>query len=214
MSSVPLLWRIVVPCLVATALTASRAAAETAPAEVPSPFEPGDEATPTAEATPAAVTPQVGETSPFPAATPAPAPAPAQSPPQPVVVQSPMPVPAAIAARPSRGIGALAVGIALLGVSAVPFGIGGGLWPHWDGCAWDGDTYECGHTGAYLASMLLFGFASAIALGGIILIPIGAVRLARSRRSEPGGAWLGSISPFASPWSDGGAVFGVAGRLP
>ena len=129
----------------------------------------------------------------------------------PVYVEAPAPVPFA-APRRASGMRTLAIGIALFAAALVPIGIAAGLSPNWEGCAWNEDTYECGHTGAYLASMILFGLGAAVGLGGTILIPIGAVRLSRSRRADAGSR-LGSLSPFAAPGRDGGAIFGVSGSL-
>jgi hypothetical protein len=202
--------RVAVACLAALALAASTADAQTASPEIPSPFDTPAEPTPEAAPAPAPATVSATPASP---AQPAPAPAPVESAPGPVVLEAPAPAPY-VAARPNRGIRSLATGIALFAASLVPIGIAAGLSPNWDGCEWEGDTLGCGHTGAYLASMILFGFGSVIALGGVILIPIGAVALARSRYASAGERRTASISPFASPGRDGGAVFGISGLLP
>lgn len=189
--------RVAVACLAALAATASTATAQTPSPEIPSPFDTPTQTAPQAEATPPATA----------STTPAP-------PPSAVVLEAPAPAPPYVAARPARGMRALATGIGLFAAALIPIGIAAGLSPHWEGCAWNDDTLECGHTGAYLASMLLFGFGGAIALAAVCLIPIGAVSLARSRHAAAGGPWLASLSPFAGSGRDGGAVFGLSGLLP
>lgn len=203
--------RVAVACLAALALAASTAAAQTASPEIPSPFDepPTTTTTPPDTAAPAPATVSATPAQPPPSVAPTPAPVAAG----PVVLEAPAPAPY-VAARPTRGIRSLATGIGLFAAALVPIGIAAGLSPHWEGCEWNEDTLECGHTGAYLASMILFGFGGAIALGAVILIPIGAVALARSRYASAGERWLASLSPFATPGRDGGAVFGVSGLLP
>jgi hypothetical protein len=203
-------------CLAALALAASTAAAQTASPEIPSPFDAPAQPAPQAQPAPPpetlSTTPTAPAQPPPAAAVATPAPAPVESAPGPVVLAMPAPAPYA-AVRPARGMRPLTTGIALFAAALVPVGIAAGLSPHWEGCAWNEDTLECGHTGAYLASMILFGFGAAIGLAAVCLIPIGAVALARSRSANGGGRWA-SFSPFAAPGRDGGAVFGVAGLLP
>lgn len=113
--------------------------------------------------------------------------------------------------RSSRGVGLLVSGVALLVVSAIPFSFGGAMSDEWETCNWEGDTYECGHTGAYLTSVLLFSLGGAIALAGLVLTPIGAVRVGRSRSRSSATSRLASLSPFVSPTRDGNAIFGLSG---
>lgn len=187
----------------------NRAAALGAPAAepTPAPSSAGDESPFAAGATPGAAAPnsQAPQESAQPTAPPVVVqPAPAPPPPG---------VPSAVDhVQRIRGGRSLGSGIGLLVFTAAAFGVGGGLAGHWETCNWDEDTYSCGKTGAFLASMILFGFGSLFAIASAALIPIGAARLRRSRHYSQRRSGLALISPFIAP-RDGGAMIGLTATL-
>lgn len=111
----------------------------------------------------------------------------------------------------SRGIRALVTGIVLLVTSSIPFALGGVLVPRWEEVRVDGDTTEWHRTAAYPGSIILFILGSALSIPGIALTAVGAARLSRSRPDQQSSARISSLSPFATPTSDGGAIFGFTG---
>ena len=113
--------------------------------------------------------------------------------------------------RRARAIRNLATGVVLLVLSSVPWAVGGVLSANWLDCEWEGQTRACYHRSAYAGSMVLFSLAGAITLAGLVLTPIGAVRLAQMRETSQRSRWIGALTPYLAPSTDGGAVAGVSG---
>jgi hypothetical protein len=103
--------------------------------------------------------------------------------------------------------------VALLVVSAIPFSLGGVLVPRWEEVHVEGSTTTWDRTAAYPGSILLFTLGGMLSLAGVVLTPIGAVRLARSSSAQVRRSWLATLSPFAAPSTEGGAIIGLSGSF-